>query len=270
MYHPTIQVKHAWTYIQDHVWQSLVYTLLVIALLVKFFSVYCSTKRNRRGYEEPPTANRPSIQDQGAHEDMGGQGSVTKQNRGEYGWPLDKDGRLVISDGATSIGKGAFEDCAGLKSITIPDSITSIGDRAFNGCAALASITIPDGVTSIGKGAFARCAGLTSITISDSVIPIGEQAFRDCPRLTTITIPDSVTSIRKQAFSRCTALTSITIPDSVLSAGVRNVFSECAGLTSITIPDSGHVHRQGSLFQMCWSDVHHNPRQHHVHRRPCL
>lgn len=40
----------------------------------------------------------------------------------------------------TSIGDGAFADCSGLTSITIPDSVTSIGKRAFSGCVKLSSV----------------------------------------------------------------------------------------------------------------------------------
>ena len=126
---------------------------------------------------------------------------------------------LVIEDGVTSIGDGAFHGCSSLTSITIPDSVTSIGFRAFYDCSSLTSITIPDSVTSIGEYAFNGCSSLTSITIPDSVVSIGDGTFGWCSSLTSITIPDSVTSIGVSAFNGCSSLTSITIPDSVTSIG---------------------------------------------------
>ena len=136
----------------------------------------------------------------------------------------------------TSIGGGAFWDCSGLTSITIPNSVTSIDSSAFSGCSSLASITIPDSVTSIGERAFFWCSRLTSITIPEGVTSIGDYAFYYCGSLTSITIPDGVKSIGDCAFQRCSSLTSIVIPDGVTSIG-NYAFSSCSSLTSITIPE---------------------------------
>ena len=132
----------------------------------------------------------------------------------------------------TSIGTGAFYDCSGLKSITIPNSVTSIGGSAFSCCTGITSITIPNSVTSIGNSAFSHCTGLTSVTIPNSVTSIGDYAFNYCPRLTSITIPNSVTSIGEEAFRGCSRLTSITIPNSVTSIGSR-AFYECSNLKTV-------------------------------------
>ncbi len=143
---------------------------------------------------------------------------------------------VVIRPGVTSIGGGAFYDCTGLTSITIPNSVTSIGEHAFRECYRLTSVNIPDSVTSIGNSAFVRCFCLTSIIIPDGVTSIGNSAFGDCTGLTSITIPNRVTSIGDYAFFRCENMASVTIPNSVTSIGWY-AFDGCTGLNSINIPD---------------------------------
>ena len=169
---------------------------------------------------------------------------------GYQGWdgaveiPAVIDGKSV-----TSIGNGAFRNCPGLESITIPYTVTSIGDGAFRNCSGLESITIPDGVTFIGDDAFRNCSGLTSINIPDRVTSIGDFAFMDCSGLTSITIGGGVTSIGYAAFGGCTGLTSITIPSSVTSIGDA-AFSRCTGLTDITVDSNNpyYCSESGVLF----------------------
>ncbi|MDY5899742.1 MAG: leucine-rich repeat domain-containing protein, partial [Candidatus Limisoma sp.] len=87
----------------------------------------------------------------------------------------------------TTIGDGAFKNCSGLTSVTIPNSVTSIGYEAFNGCSGLTSVTIPNSVTSIGYEAFYGCSGLTSVTIPNSVTEIGDGAFYGCSKILSFT-----------------------------------------------------------------------------------
>ena len=56
----------------------------------------------------------------------------------------------------------AFQHRQDLTSIIIQDGVTSIGEGAFRGCSSLTSVTIPASVTSIGEGAFRGCSSLTN------------------------------------------------------------------------------------------------------------
>lgn len=120
----------------------------------------------------------------------------------------------------TSIGKNAFKDRSGLKSVIIPNTVTKIGDDAFNNCRNLKSVTIPNSVTSISSSMFEHCWELKSITIPNSVTSIGRNAFNDSG-LKSITIPNTVTSIGYLAFYRCIRLTSI-----IVESGNENYVSE--------------------------------------------
>ena len=68
---------------------------------------------------------------------------------------------VIITDGVTSIGENAFNNCDRVASVAIPGSVTSIGGGAFAYCGNLTSITIPGSVTSMGVGLFTGCMGLT-------------------------------------------------------------------------------------------------------------
>ena len=161
---------------------------------------------------------------------------VTEIGYGAF-WGCSSLTNIVIPDSITSIDWYTFHDCSSLTSITIPDSVTSIGEEAFYGCSSLTSITIPESVTSIGGMAFYDCSSLTDVVIPNGVTSISSMTFFGCSSLTNITIPDSITSIGRAAFCRCSSLVSITIPDSVTSIG-EEAFHGCSSLTSITIPDS--------------------------------
>ena len=144
---------------------------------------------------------------------------------------------ITLPIGVTSIGRSAFEYCSALTSINIPNSVTSIGLRAFFRCKSLTSVEIPSGLTSIDTQMFYGCGSLTSVIIPNSVTSIGESAFYSCGNLASVVIPNSVTSIGKEAFAYCGNLTSLDIPSSVTSIGY-GAFQSCSYLTTLVIPSS--------------------------------
>ena len=167
---------------------------------------------------------------------------------------------VIIEEGVTSIGSGAFSGCTSLTNITIPDSVTSIGSGAFSNCTSLTNVNITDiaawcnisFVYDIGSLDFREYTSnpfyyaenlylngklVTNLIIPNGVTSIGSTAFHNFESITSVTIPDSVTSIGYDAFSDCTSLTSVTIGNGVTSIG-SSAFEFCTSLKSITVPDS--------------------------------
>ena len=159
--------------------------------------------------------------------------------------------KVVIEDGATTIGDYAFYDCNSLAEIVMPESVTIIEDYAFYRCSSLAEIVIPESVTVIGEYAFYSCTNLTDIHIPEGVTSIEKYTFQNCASLTNITIPEGVTSIGIYAFDSCTALARVDIPNSVKTIGAY-AFQRCTNLISVTIPE-GVKSISSQLFCYCSS-----------------
>ena len=73
--------------------------------------------------------------------------------------------KVVINDGALTVGSNAFKNCTNLTAVKLPEGVVSIQDSAFYGCSGLVNLTIPKSVKTIDPKAFQRCS-LTSITVS--------------------------------------------------------------------------------------------------------
>ena len=150
---------------------------------------------------------------------------------------------VVISSGVTSIGEGAFKFCEALTNTSISSILkeaTSIGDHAFYGCTSLTSVEIPESVTSIGVAAFSGCSNLTSVKILGTITSIAKSTFESCHNLTDVVILSGVTSIGEDAFEFCKALTNTSI-SSILKEATSigdHAFYGCTSLTSVEIPES--------------------------------
>ena len=171
----------------------------------------------------------------------------------------------------TTIGRGAFDICSNLKTVTIPPSVTSIENFAFRYCSSLIGITIPASVTSIGEDVFrySPCladiivetgnanyasadgvlytkdmttliccpGGKTSCVIPDSVSNILKYAFSGCRNLTSVTLGAGLTDVRDYCFEYCTSLETVILSNSVTSIG-NSAFEDCTSLKGITLGTS--------------------------------
>jgi len=154
---------------------------------------------------------------------------------------------VIIEEGITSIGYGAFFECCNLTSINISNSVVSIGSYVFAVCENLQSITLGKSVASIGDNAFMYCESLTEFIISEENqhFSFSDGVLFDKNKETLIVclikqssnyvIPNTVKTIAGGAFFN-SQLTSITIPNSVISIGYR-AFGN-SNLISVDIPNS--------------------------------
>ena len=199
--------------------------------------------------------------------------------------------KVIIEDGVTNIGYGAFYYCSNLTNVEIPNSVTSIDSFAFQMCSSLSEIRIPDSVTTIGRAAFSMCKSLTGVTIPDSVTRVEEAAFIGCEALTDVTIGKGVSYLCCTAFMRCSGLTEFkispenahycvsedgvlfnkdmtylvsypagkagayTVPDTVTEIGYC-AFESCKSLTTVTIPASVEQIDESAFYNTGLKEVH--------------
>ena len=142
----------------------------------------------------------------------------------------------VVIEGGTEISARAFENCAGLKYITLPETLTSIGKAAFSGCKALTAVVIPASVTEIGTDAFSSCDDLVSAVFTGELDEMPSFAFCGCESLSAVVLPTGLTKIGESAFSGAASLRTIILPPSVEEIGA-SAFSD-SGIERITFPES--------------------------------
>ena len=112
---------------------------------------------------------------------ISGEGAM--DNNITYPWYdlSDSITKVVIEDGVTAIGNGAFFALEQLKTAELGKDVTRIGEAAFAECLNLESINIPDRVTAIEGGAFAYCIRLKELVLPESVGESGRKFIGEHP-----------------------------------------------------------------------------------------
>lgn len=192
-----------------------------------------------------------------------------KQSLTQYNFPEDVNAigdfsfarsgltEVVIPEGVTRIGYGAFYHCDQLASVEIPDSVTEIEPFAFDMTAWVQQwradqselvssgkeaylivgdgiliayegnkkrVNIPNGVKKIAGSVFRDRNDITTVTFPTTLTEIGESAFENCSALTSVSGGKNLVSIRDKAFSGC-PIAEIQIPETVTEIG-RDAFDE--------------------------------------------
>ena len=154
--------------------------------------------------------------------------------------------RLVVEEGVTTVGAGAFGNMPSLESVELPSTLTALGARAFNNDTALKKVEIPNGIVSIGDSTFSD-SGLEEIQLPDSLKEIDSWAFANSC-LKEIDLPAGLTAIGAWAFY-ATPLKKIDIPAGVTSIGER-AFYECLSLEQFQVDEANTAYQSigGALF----------------------
>ena len=219
---------------------------------------------------------------------ISGTGKMASYSPGDAPWYSRRTQirKITISEGVTSIGEYAFEECTNVTSISIPGSVTELNEYCFSACVSMKNITIPQSVTRIADGVFDACEKLTDIYyggtdaswkhitsrnagLGDNVTIHSTGVFTGkCGDNLTWTIDNNeVLTIsgtgRIPDYNDSSSGGNNTAPwygyayqikKVVLGSGVQNIgnnaFAGCYGMTDITIPD-GVTSIGDSAFDWC-------------------
>lgn len=180
-----------------------------------------------------------------------------------YGTKLNEclinEKRVVIPDGVTEIGTGAFKNCPDVEELVLPESLECLESFAFAGLSSLKKINIPEKIHCITDNAFLKCYSLEEIVLHGSVYVIEQFAFAFCKSLKRIDIPASVVILAPNAFLACESLECITVDkDNEFFHSENNclILTEKKELLlackNSVIPDGGSVTRiLNSAFHSC-------------------
>lgn len=170
-------------------------------------------------------------------------------------WSLDG---LPVTDISST-----FNNCTGLKYISIPESITKSSyhgwSQIFGGCsltlalnhetvtgwsnmAFITGLELGDNVKTIGGSAFSGCTNLTTVDFPESLDSIGPSAFSNCKSLERIKLPDGIKYLNRKTFYFCTSLVSVVLPAQLLKIygdwTNEGTFAGCTALQSIALPNT--------------------------------
>lgn len=137
---------------------------------------------------------------------------------------------IDLYDSVTTIGEGAFRDCASLEQITLGSSLRRIGQDAFMGCTGLRALFLQCDKDALPEAAFADCTALT--TVYADTAAIGDNLFQNST-VTEVTFGENVKTIGSSAF-QASAITELVLPENITKVG-KNAFADCTDLETVTI-----------------------------------
>ena len=163
--------------------------------------------------------------------------------------------KIIIGNGVTTIGQGAFWDCSGVKEVVFEkgSSLKEIKKNGFHSNINLKEIVLPASLEIIGISAFYNAANLESVEFENpyNLKEIGGQGFGACKKLVYINnpnkskdcewMPKNLTKIGENAFSGDEQLCGrITVPANVTELGKR-VFCNLSSISSLKFEENSKL-----------------------------
>lgn len=212
-------------------------------------------------------------------------GSGEMEYASSYPWEAYKDTvrKVVVENGVTSIGEGAFDYFEVLEEVVFSDTVETIEDSAFYMCNALKTVRIPKSVTSFSESAFTLCENIQNYFVDsgnstycdiDGVLYNKQKDTLICfpvGRTGTYTVPSGVKTLGREAFF-ASKITEVIFPNSLktieawcfgnskisqlnITGNVTDIgegsFTGCIELKNVTIP--GNVRSiQKEAFHDCF------------------
>lgn len=127
--------------------------------------------------------------------------SVSEQTTGRQGWYRYRRNteKIIIGEGITAIGDGAFLDFPESEVLFPVSGLTEIGKASFANNTNLEKIVLPTSVSVIGEGAFKNCSSANEITIKGAVSVIEKETFTGM-KDAIITVANGCTTVKSKAF----------------------------------------------------------------------
>lgn len=161
--------------------------------------------------------------------------------------------KIIFKSQLESIGRGAFDSCSDLTTVTMPKGVKNIGAEAFRNCTHLSEIDVTNAET-IGNQAFEACSALTEKAFGNNQIlsRIGNHAFRNCTGITTLELRGrtaKTVSFGTGVFQGCTKLVAVDLPDGLMEIS-EEAFRDCVSMEEAVVPASVTAIRD-SAFKGC-------------------
>lgn len=146
---------------------------------------------------------------------------VKQVERRKYHKYSKKIKNIVVKNGISFIGNGAFAYMNNLKEVHIQGTNTSLGIGAFFKNKKLSKVTFKEGgkKRSFGFGCFAKCTSLKKIEIPQGVSKIDKSAFYRCTNLIKVDFPASLTNLGDTTFMECKKLNNLVVRGNTKKCG---------------------------------------------------